>query len=85
MTKFDPQLFFNPVWERISTPDLFSRPPHLQKISTPTSIMTIRSLHIIGCLVFLAKLFRFILYFNPTIVNEKATDRPKWCVLHEYN
>jgi len=34
--------------------------------------------HIIGCLVFLVKLFRFILYFNPTIVNEKATDRPKF-------
>src|SRR6218665_3180232 len=44
MTKFDSHLLFNPVWKKFRPPYLFSRPPHLQKISTPTSILTIRSL-----------------------------------------
>src|SRR6218665_3883372 len=44
MTKFDPHLFFNPMWKEISTHLPFLSTPHLQKISTPTSILTIRSL-----------------------------------------
>src|SRR6218665_2432204 len=41
MTKFDPHLFFNPVSKKLSTSHLFSQPPRLQKISSPTSILTI--------------------------------------------
>src|SRR6218665_2979006 len=39
------------------------------------TISTTRVCHIIGCLVFLVKLFCFLfLLFNPMNVNEKATD-----------
>src|SRR6218665_685677 len=44
MTKFNPHLFFNPVLKNNFDPKLFSRPPTCKKISTPPSILTIRSL-----------------------------------------
>ena len=72
--KIGPPPLFNPVSEKIfDPPPLLSTPLHLQNITTPTSILTIRSLLYSLCYFILIYYLVYLLYYGDTCLHFQYT------------